>query len=106
MQNNLHTVIPEKMQSMTNAEVKKAKIYPTFQMDSEDLPELKNWKVGEKYMLVMEVEQMAMRQGKEWQGSNEKDNKVYATFKVMKVGVEEKDFEREYANKRSGKDQY
>jgi hypothetical protein len=95
----LHEVVPEKMGSMKEA--RKAKIYPTVYFDEEDLPEIKNWKVGDHYYLVMEVEEIAMRQGKEWQGDvDEKDNKMQATFKVLKVGGKEEDFESEYGRKR------
>lgn len=96
----MHKVIPETMPSMK--EDMKRKIYPTFQIDDEDLPELKDWKVGEKYTLVMEVEQLSMRQGNEWQGSDSKDKKVHATFKILSVGVEEKPeptYEEEYATR-------
>lgn len=97
----LNKVIPEKMTSFK--EERKAKIYPTFNLDSEDLPEIKNWKVNGKYYLLMEVEQMAMRQGKEWQGEGDKkDDRVHATFKILKVGVKEEGFEKEYARRRSG----
>ena len=99
MPQNLHPVIPEKMPSFK--EDQKAKIYPTFTIDDEDLPELKNWKIGEKYVLVMEVEEMAMRAGKEWQGSMDNDKKTHATFKILKVGVKDEKFEDEYARRRS-----
>lgn len=98
----LNKVIPEKQQNFK--EMEKVKIYPTFQIDSEDLPELEDWKVGGKYTLVMEVEQMSMRQGSEWQGDKQ-DKKIKATFKVLKVGVpeqEEESYEMEYGRKRSG----
>ena len=102
MAEKLNKVIPETQKSFN--EMRKAKIYPTFQLDDEDLPELKDWKVGEKYTVIMEVEQLSMRQGSEWQGADTKDKKTYATFKILRVGVEEEkeeDYETEYANKRS-----
>ena len=102
----LNKVIPEKQQSFK--EMNKVKIYPTFQLDDEDLPEIADWKVGGKYTLVMEVEQISMRQGSEWQGDN-KDNKIKASFKVLKVGVEEPEdegYEMEYAKKRSGSNNF
>jgi hypothetical protein len=97
----LKKVKPEKQSSMAEMS-KPVKIYPTFNLDSEDLPELADWKVGQKYMLEMQVEQMSMRQGKEWQGSSNDDKKVHATFKIMKVGVKKEDYQTEYARKRSG----
>lgn len=102
----MHKVVPEKMNSLSMSEQKKVRIYPTFQIDDEDLPELKDWKVGEKYTLVMEVEQLSMRQGNEWQGSDSKDKKIHATFKILQVGVEDKPdltYEQEYAQRMGGK---
>lgn len=99
----LNKVIPETQKSFK--EMNKVKIFPTFQLDSEDLPELADWKVGENYTLIMEVEEISMRQGQEWQGED-KDNKVKATFKVLKVGVEEPEdegYEMEYAKRMSNK---
>lgn len=96
----MHKVIPEKQPDWK--EDRKVKIYPTFQIDSEDLPELKNCSVGQKYPFVMEVEMMSMRQGKEWQGEGGNDKKIRASFKILKVGIEKEDFEKEYARKRSG----
>lgn len=105
MAEKLNKVIPETQKSFK--EMSKEKIYPTFQLDDEDLPDLKDWKVGEKYTLIMEVEQTSMRQGSEWQGDNSKDkNKIRATFKILKVGVEEPeedDYETEYAKRMSNK---
>lgn len=99
MAKELNKVIPETMPSYK--EDRKTKIYPTFSLDSEDLPAVKDWKVGQKYMLEMEVEEISMRQGSEWQGADNKDKKVHATFKIMKVGVKDEAYEDEYARKRS-----
>lgn len=95
----MNTIIPEKMPSMK--EEMKTKIYPTFQIDDEDLPELANWKIGDKKMLVLEVEEMGFRGGKEWQGSSQDSKKITATFKILKVGVKKEEFAEEYARKRS-----
>lgn len=81
---------------------KNTRILPTVRLTDEDLPEIKDWKVGEKYTLVMEVEQLSMRQGDEWQGANSKDKRIHATFKITDVGVEEPDapdYHSEYANR-------
>ncbi len=79
---------------------------PTFTLTDQDLPEIADWKVGDSYKLVIEVEQVSMRQGSEWGGDTNKDNTRYATFKLKKVGIkkEEKkeDYQNEYASKRSG----
>lgn len=87
---------------------KQVKILPTFSLTDADLPDIKDWKVGDKYTLVMEVEQISMRQGSEWQGASDKDKKVHATFKILEVGVEEEEtddssdgYEAEYASRMS-----
>lgn len=59
---------------------------PTIRLTSEDLPELKDWKVGGKYNLSLEVEQTSMRQGSEYEMSDsDKDTKISATFKIKSV---------------------
>lgn len=81
---------------------KKTRILPTIRLTDEDLPEIKDWKVGEKYTLVMEVEQISMRQGDEWQGADNKDKRIHATFKITNVGVEDAEdpsYEQEYAQR-------
>lgn len=107
MTKKLNKVVPEKMNSLSKSEASKIRIFPTFTIDNEDLPELKDWKVGEKYTLVMEVEQTSMRQGSEWQGDTSKDkNKIHATFKIVAIGVPEMEpmtYGQEYAEKMGGK---
>lgn len=104
MSEKMHKVIPDKRGDMCMD--KKTKIYPTFQLDSEDLPELKDFKVGDKISLCLDVEQLSMRQGSEWQGADTKDKKIYATFKIINVGVDEPDeltYGQEYAQRMSPK---
>lgn len=84
----MHKVKGETMGGM-DFPSKKTRILPTVHLTDEDLPEIKDWKVGEKYTLVMEVEELSMRQGNEWQGADEKDKRIHATFKITSVGVEE-----------------
>lgn len=87
--------------------MKNKRILPTISFTEEDLPEIKDWKVGDKYFLVMEVEQISLRQGSEWQGEeDDKAKETRATFKILSVGVNEgetESYEEEYARKRSGK---
>lgn len=95
----MHKVKGEKFSTFP---AKTERILPTVRLTDEDLPEIKNWKVGEKYTLVMEVEQTSMRQGNEWESSASKDKRIHATFKITSVGVDEPDevgFEQEYANR-------
>ena len=106
----MHKVVPETYPSMS--ESKKIKIYPTFRLGDDDLPDIKTMEVGKKYTLVMEVVVKHKAQGNEW--GNEDDKQIRSTLKIMKVGLEDdanedkkpttsgKDFEMEYAAKRSG----
>jgi len=98
----LHKVIPDSFSPTQSASEGRVKIYPTFELDDEDLPSIRDWKVGERHLLVIEVEQMSMKQGKDWQGDKKKDEKkINATFKVLKVGVRREDYGEEYARRRS-----
>ena len=80
----LNKVIPETYDSMP---MKKVKIYPTFRLGDDDLPDLKTMEVGKKYKLEMEVEVMSKSQGNEW-NQNEKDKSIRGSFKVLKVGCD------------------
>lgn len=62
---------------------------PTLRLTSDDLPAIKNWSVGKKYTLKLEVEQTSMRQGNEYEyeiGESDAKDKISATFKV--TGIE------------------
>lgn len=60
---------------------------PTIRLTEDQLPEMKDWKVGQKYMIECEVEMMSM--GKDQYGPN-KDG-MCCELKVTKIGVEEGD---------------
>ena len=107
MKKKLHNVKPETYPSMS--ENKKIKVYPTFRLGDDDLPELKEMEVGKKYHIVMEVEVKSKAQGQEWGDTD--DKQIRASFKVMKVGLKTdekkapttaKSFEMEFASKKSG----
>lgn len=109
----MNKVIPETYGGEMST--KKIKVYPTFRLGDDDLPNLKTMEVGKKYKIEMEVEVMSKEQGNSY-NQNETDKSIRATFKVMKVGCDMdgddkketkpttsgKDFEMEYAKKRSG----
>lgn len=67
-------------------------ILPRISFSEKDLPEIRNWKVGSKYRIVIEVEQTALRSG---MGSmfdpeyHDKKNVLSADFEVQQVGAEE-----------------
>lgn len=71
------------MPSKPESENKK---YPTtVRFDEEDFPELKKWRVGGKYKITLEVEQIGMSKGEEYgpiDGSSKKPL-VSGTFKVI-----------------------
>lgn len=109
MKDKMHKVVPETYPSFS--EQKKIKVYPTFRLGDDDLPEIKEMEVGKKYTLVMEVEVKHKSQGTEW--GNEDDKQIRSTLKILKVGCEKDDkpkkgtvagkgFEMDYAKRRSG----
>lgn len=83
----MHKVVPETYPSFS--EQKKIKVYPTFRLGDDDLPEIKTMEVGKKYTLVMEVVVKHKAQGNEW--GNEDDKQIRSTLKIMKVGCEDMD---------------
>lgn len=56
---------------------------PRITFTAKDLPEIKSWKVGGKYHLELEVEQVSM--SKNEYGFEEEKDELKSTFKVMKV---------------------
>lgn len=56
---------------------------PMLSLDEKDLPEIKDWKVGGKYKLVMTVEQIHASQGDEY--GEGKKSPMRARFKVLNV---------------------
>jgi hypothetical protein len=60
---------------------------PNIRFTETELPDIKNWAISKKYKLVVEVEMNGIR--KEEYGSNK--GKITGDFKVIKVGVEEKE---------------
>lgn len=59
---------------------------PTFSLTVDQLPEIKNWKVGNKYKMVIEVEQTSMAK-QEYM----KDQPLTARFRITKVASEDED---------------
>lgn len=58
---------------------------PTIRLTTDDLPEIKNWKVGKTYKIILDVEQTSMSQGDEYFGEGGDDKKVRASFKITSV---------------------
>jgi len=68
---------------------------PNFSLSEDDLPEIKNWKVGGKYRLIIEVEQVSLSKG-DYYGST--DKKLQARFQVKKI-LADSDYLKEMKNK-------
>lgn len=58
---------------------------PTLRLDSSVLPAIKNWKVGSKYKLVLEVQQTSLSQGNEYEIVDRPSTLTNASFKVLSV---------------------
>ena len=54
---------------------------PTFTISEDLLPEVKTWKVGKKYHILLEVEQIAQLKGD--QHIEEKDKKFEGRFRII-----------------------
>jgi len=57
---------------------------PRVTFTSEDLPEIKEWKIGGKYYLELEVEEVAAEKDR-YGYEGEKERPLTATFKVVAV---------------------
>jgi hypothetical protein len=53
---------------------------PSITFDVKELPEIKDWKIGGKYKLLLDVEEVSM-------SKDEYEPRLTARFKVMKVKV-------------------
>lgn len=71
----------------------KTRILPSFSMDEEDLPEIKSWQIGKKYVIQMEVEMVSASKNEFGR------KKMDARFNIHKIGVEEEDEQTMMAKK-------
>ena len=81
----MHTLKTEK--SMMESAVPSMPL-PSFRVTVKDLPEIKSWKVGEKYPLMVEVEMVEMSKSE-----YDPRDPLSARLKIHKIGVEEMDDE-------------
>lgn len=56
---------------------------PTFSLDDKDLPDIKEWKVGGKYKIMLEVEQVGADKGDPWDDGESK--RLNGRFKILKA---------------------
>ncbi len=66
------------------ASVPYTKPKPSFTLDEKELPEIKDWAVGKKYGLVLEVEMVSHSSGSEYTIQQE-GKKHEARFKILSV---------------------
>lgn len=74
MAKKLKTITPIKPK-----EFKEKPHYPTIYLSSKDLPDIKNWKVGETYTLIIQAKQTSMRE--------DEDKKIEASFDIKKIAT-------------------
>lgn len=76
---------------------------PRVTFTAEDVPEIKDWKIGEKYFLELEVEQVSAEKDR-FGYEGEKESPLTATFKVVAVKAvhksEKKDDDKEDEKKK------
>ncbi len=60
---------------------------PSIRLTQKDLPAIKDWKVGGKYTIVLEVEQTSAEKGDEYSD----DKGLSARFKILKAHTDEDD---------------
>lgn len=73
----LKKVKPEKMDMPESSEY-----YPSVHFDSKTLPEIKDWKVGEEYVVVVKAKMKSYSEHKE--GAD-------ASFDIVEIGVLDKE---------------
>src|SRR3990167_2958542 len=64
---------------------------PSFSLSEDDLPEIKDWEVGKKYKLNIEVEQVSKEKGDRYSmegpGGSKDKKKISAHFRMLKIGT-------------------
>jgi len=79
----MHTLKEEKKKNET---LSYDMMHPTFSLKASQLPEIKDWSVGKKYKMEIEVEMI---------GSNKDEysekQELSGRFKITKIGVEKEE---------------
>lgn len=57
-------------------------------VSEKELPAIKNWKIGQKYILEVEVEMTGISKQDNWSSN---PGKLSANFKINKISTEEKE---------------
>lgn len=74
------------MAKLTETPMRANKPQPSVSLSEEDLPEIKSWKVGGKYSIILEVELTRLSKGDVFM--DEKDRKYEASFKITSATTE------------------
>lgn len=104
MSAKLRKVKGEMRRDFSSKGEKMKKILPRITLKGEDLPEMEDWQVGQKYMVTMEVEMVAIRKGQEYEFEPSDDKSTSGTFAIHAVGEaeeEEEDFQTTYGKTRA-----
>lgn len=78
MNDKMHTLKGTK--GLMSEPVSPTRILPSFTLTQKDLPVIKNWKVGKKYKLEVEVEQISSEKAEYIEGQP-----LEARFRIHKV---------------------
>jgi hypothetical protein len=63
---------------------------PSFQITEDDLPEMKDWEVGDEYEIKIKVKMTFLAKGKEWQASQENEKEpMRAKFDIVALETKE-----------------
>ena len=55
---------------------------PSISLDSDTLPDIKDWDIGKEYVVVMRLKQVSSDMS-----ANEKKENCYARFEIKEIGV-------------------
>ncbi len=80
--------IKKRRGSSTGSLVERPKKYeepsPEFGITAKELPAIKDWSVGKKYTVTLEVEMVSQSKGDQWDiPEGEKEPKFRARFKIL-----------------------
>lgn len=87
--------------SESGIKTKKARHMGNLSIDETQLPEIKNWKVGEEYEIVVKIRQTAIRESDKWEreeyGLPEKS--IIGSFEIVSAKTEAQEEKDETTNK-------
>ena len=72
------------LKSPTHENIEMADYLPEFSVDEKKLPEAKNWKIGKKYKMEVEVEMVGSHKEE-----YSKEKEIKHRFKITKIGVDD-----------------